>query len=196
VVAQLSGARTTLEGWSIATAYVSFIMLGISLSLGPLNVIRRKHNPTHMVLRRDFGVGGGIAALVHTALGLQVHMGGVLLRYFTIPDPVPKGRVAFVAANYIGLIAAGVLAFLVMISNDVAIRRLGLARWKKAQRLAYVAAIATAAHGLLYQFQENRVFWAILFLAAASVFVFVLQVKGRHARTDGVTREKQSPAPR
>lgn len=170
-------------------------MLGISLSLGPLNVLRRKHNPTHMVLRRDFGVGGGIAALVHTALGLQVHMGGAIVKYFTLPDPVPAGRVAFVAANYIGLVAAAVLAFLVMISNDVAIRRLGLARWKSAQRLAYVAAAATAAHGLLYQLQENRVLWAILFLVAASFFVLVLQVKGRHARAEKVTREKQSRAP-
>ena len=175
--------HSRVEEWSLATAYVALLLLAVSLSLGPLNLVRRRHNPVHNSVRRDFGIAAGFAALLHTALGLQVHLGGQVARYFTLPADPPSGSMAFVAANYLGLISAGIFLGLVAISNNPAIRKLGLPRWKRAQRLSYAAAAAAAAHGFIYQFLEKRgvTGWAV----SVSVFFIVslLQLHGRRHRT-------------
>lgn len=182
-IAAVSGARTRVAAWSTGTAYVAFVLLAVSLSLGPLNVLRERHNPVHSVLRRDFGMAAGIAAITHTLLGLQVHMGGSVGRYFTLPDHVSPSRVAFVTTNYAGLAASLVLLILVAISNNISIRAVGLERWKSVQRIVYFAAVATAVHGLLYQLIEKRFLGAVAFLAVASLAVLMLQLRGRKAKT-------------
>jgi sulfoxide reductase heme-binding subunit YedZ len=180
---------TRIEEWSIATAYVAILLLAITLILGPLNLLRRRRNPTHSVIRRDFGIAAGICSLIHTALGLQVHMGGRLVRYFTLPDNPSSGLTAFLVANYLGLMSAGMLLMLVVISNDIAIRRLGLARWKRTQRLLYPAVIGVAAHGFIYQFLEKRALAGILVLAAAFLGVGWVQLRG--AAASRLLRERE-----
>ena len=39
--------------WSMATAYVGLALLGATLALGPLSVLRRRPNPVSTDLRRD-----------------------------------------------------------------------------------------------------------------------------------------------
>lgn len=180
-IAPFASHRSTLQGWSLGTAYVAFVLLAVSLSIGPLNVLRGYHNPVHNALRRDVGISAGIAALIHTGLGLQVHAGGVLARYFTLPEPRTPSGAAFVSTNYLGLVSAGILALIVGLSNNISIGTMGLHRWKRAQRLTYVAAGAAIVHGLLYQALEKRSIWLILFVAVASVAVLVLQLAGARA---------------
>ena len=187
-IARLIHARSVIEAWSFGSAYVAFLLLAISLSLGPLNLLRRRHNPVHSTLRRDFGIASGIAAIVHTLLGLQVHMGGDLSRYFLPSAPPTSQNTAFVTANYVGLTSALVLALLVTISNNISIRRLGLPRWKKVQRTVYVAAIAAIVHGLLYQLLEKRMPVLIGFVIAVSLAVAVLQLNGRRAMSGSASR--------
>lgn len=136
------------------------------------------------MVRRDFGIAAGVAALIHTILGLQVHMGGRLVRYFTLPSPSSSSGLAFVSTNYIGLAAAIVFLGLVAISNNCSIRMLGLDRWKRLQRFVYGAAIATVVHGLLYQLIEKRFAGAIGFVCIMSIGVLVLQLRGRNARRE------------
>lgn len=150
--------------------------------LGPLNVLRQKHNPVHSAVRRDVGITAGIAALVHTVLGLQVHAGGTLIGYFTVRGPGGPTAVAFVTANYVGLLSAAILAVLVSISNNVGVRSLGLPRWKKIQRTAYVAAAAALVHGVIYQLLERRQVAIIMLLVAIAVAVIMVQVRGTRAR--------------
>ena len=164
--------------------------------LGPLNILRQKHNPVHSAVRRDVGITAGIAALVHTVLGLQVHMGGTLMGYFTVPSPGGPTAVAFVAANYIGLLSAAILAVLVSISNNVGVRSLGLPRWKKIQRAAYVAAAAAVVHGVIYQVLESRRLAIIIFVVGTAAVVVVVQVRGARARreTAPVSESSQTDA--
>ena len=42
--------------------------------LGPLNVIRGRRNPVSFDLRRDLGIWSGVMALLHAAVGLNVHL--------------------------------------------------------------------------------------------------------------------------
>ena len=48
------------ERFSTATAYVGIGLLAVTLSLGPLNVLRRRPNPVSFNLRRDFGIWSAI----------------------------------------------------------------------------------------------------------------------------------------
>jgi len=164
--------------------------------LGPLNVLRRMHNPVHSAVRRDVGIAAGLAGLVHTALGLQVHMGGALAQYFTFAPTAGPARMAFVAANYVGLVSTLVLAGLVAISNNPSVRALGLPRWKKLQRMAYIAAGAALMHGIMYQLLEKRGLAAIALVIATAGAVIVLQVKGLSARskTGAVTDSERGDA--
>ncbi len=42
--------------WSMSTAYTSLLLFGITLLIGPLNILLRKHNPVSSDIRRDFGI--------------------------------------------------------------------------------------------------------------------------------------------
>ncbi len=178
-----------VEAWSTSTAYVAFLLLAVSLIIGPLNVIRGRANPIHSSLRRDVGVTAGAYALLHTWLGLQVHMGGSLVRYFTPAEPRSTDGTLFVATNYVGLISALILVVLVFISTNVAIRTLGLGRWKAIQRTAYLAAAAATAHGIVYQVVGNRAKTLIALVIIAATSVLILQLKGvRERKAESLTQ--------
>src|SRR5260370_1392771 len=67
---------------SMATAYAGLILLAVSLWIGPWNVLRRRPNPVSFDLRRDIGIWTGILAILHTAIGLTVHLRGRMWMYF------------------------------------------------------------------------------------------------------------------
>jgi hypothetical protein len=71
--------------WSMATAYAGLALLGFTLLVGALNVLRSRPNPTSTDLRRDAGISATLVILVHVVLGLFVHMGGNPLHYFFFP---------------------------------------------------------------------------------------------------------------
>ena len=158
-------------------------MLVATLAIGPLNLLRRRPNPTSTDLRRDLGLWAGVFGIVHTVAGLQVHMHGELLRYFTVGS---AGRnfatLGFVAANWLGLLSVLLLGVLVSISSDAALRFLGKEKWKLVQRSAYVVIVAVIVHGALYQILEKRrSLLALIFLLLATG-VAVFQLAGVQAR--------------
>lgn len=177
VAAELFGGRSPIESWSLGTAYTALGLLAASMLLGPLNVLRGARNPVHVAIRRDIGIAAAAFAIGHTVLGLQVHMGGDIARYFSFAAASSNALKAFVAANFTGLLSAFVLAGLVAISNDGAVRRLGLSKWKSLQRLAYVAAAAAVIHGLAYQILERRAPLLVAVVAAAAVAVIAVQLR-------------------
>ncbi|MGE0470185.1 MAG: hypothetical protein AB7L09_19945 [Nitrospira sp.] len=168
--------------WSMATAYVGLALIGLSLIIGPINVLRGHHNPLNASLRRDIGIWGGIAGLVHTVVGSQVHMAGRFWIYFLYPREeshlIPFRYDLFGLANYSGLGVSLVLVLLLSLSNNAALTRLGSQRWKSLQRWNYAGFALLVIHGAIYQLLEKRMAGFVLVFATAVLFVGTLQISG------------------
>ncbi len=180
IVWPLTAHRSLAEGLSFATAYAGFILLAVALAVGPVNVLRRRPNPVSTDLRRDIGIWAGLSGVAHTIAGLQVHMHGDFVRYFA-PAPgvhADRSAKAFFSANYLGLAAAILLLVLVSISNDIALRKLGVPRWKLVQRSTYVVLAAVIIHGALYQLLEKRAAFLVIVFGAIALIVVALQLAG------------------
>jgi methionine sulfoxide reductase heme-binding subunit len=164
---------------SMATAYAGLIFLAASLWLGPWNVLRRQPNPVSFDLRRDIGIWTSILAIVHTAIGLTVHLRGRMWMYFFKGlHPLKLQNTQFGFANFTGLGAALLFLMLLAISNDLSLRTLKARRWKSMQRWTYIAFLLTGAHGIAYQLIEKRhVPWVLIF-AAVLTAVAVAQYLG------------------
>jgi methionine sulfoxide reductase heme-binding subunit len=164
---------------SMATAYASLIFLAVSLWLGPWNVLRLRPNPISFDLRRDIGIWTGILAIVHTAIGLTVHLRGQMWMYFFKRlHPLKLQNTQFGFANYAGLGAALLFVMLLVISNDLSLRTLKTRRWKSLQRWTYAAFILTGVHGIAYQLTEKRHLPWVLVFAGVMIGVAVGQILG------------------
>jgi sulfoxide reductase heme-binding subunit YedZ len=153
---QLFSARHDLVSQlSIATAYPALALTSAALVLGPWNLLRGRHNPVSFDLRRDLGIWAGIMALMHTVVGLNVHLRGRPWLYF-VDEHERLRHDVFGFGNDTGLIAALLFLLLLAISNDLSLRRLGTRRWKSLQRWTYVAAALTLLHAIAYQQVEKR----------------------------------------
>src|SRR5260370_26820504 len=141
---------------SMATAYAGLLFLAVSLWIGPWNVLRRRPNPVSFDLRRDIGIWTGILAILHTIIGLTVHLLGRMWMYFLKSlHPLKLQNTQFGFANFTGLRSALLFLMLLVISNDISLHALGLRRWKSLQRWTYAALALTAAHGIAYQLVEK-----------------------------------------
>lgn len=177
---------------SMATAYASVALMAWALIIGPWRVRRGGSIVTSLDLRRDVGIWSAVLAAAHVLTGLQVHMQGMWRYYFVwrspAGHPLPLRTDAFGIANWAGLAATVLLALLVAISNDRSLRSLGAARWKRLQRLTYVAATLTGLHGIAFQLMDRRSAPFIVVMLALIAVVVVFQLQGRRlmrARHDG-----------
>src|SRR6266851_6719359 len=129
---------------SMATAYAGLNFLAVSLWIGPWNVLRRRPNPVSFDLRRDIGIWTGILAILHTVIGLTVHLRGRMWMYFFKSlHPLKLQNTQFGSANFTGLGASLLFLMLLAISNDVSLRTLKTLRWKSLQRWTYAAFLLT-----------------------------------------------------
>ena len=142
---------------SMGTAYAALALTALALGLGPWNVLRRRPNPVSFDLRRDVGIWAGLMAVLHTVVGLQVHLRGRMYLYFVKRlHPLTWRRDQFGAANYTGLLSALLFLGLLVLSNDWTLRRLGRRRWKNLQRWTYAAGGLMVVHGFIFQAIEKR----------------------------------------
>jgi sulfoxide reductase heme-binding subunit YedZ len=143
---------------SMASAYSALAFFVVSLCLGQWSVLRSRPNPVSFDLRRDIGSSAaGLIALFHAGVGLTVHLRGRMWMYFLKrlhPLTLQTTRLGF--SNYTGLATAMVLLLLLLISNDISLRKLGIKRWKALQRFSYLAFALTMAHGAAYQLVEKQ----------------------------------------
>lgn len=168
---------------SFATAYPALILLAATLAIGPFNVLTRRRNPVSLDLRRDLGIWAGILAIVHTAIGQDVHLRGRPWLYYVYERGshhlIPIRHDVFGLANYTGAFCTLVVLLLLATSNDYSLRRLGTRSWKKLQRWNYAAFVLLAIHALAYE--EGIEHQKLPFLAATIVglaLALVLQLWG------------------
>jgi len=172
---------------SLGTGYVSLALLAASLAIGPIRIAAGLRSPPSMDLRRDVGVCASLFAVAHVITGLQVHMRGAMWKYFLDPNRGPVTVVprldAFGLANYTGIAATALLLALVAISNDFAVRRMGVARWKRVQRWSYAAAAFVVIHSVVYQLLDRRTTPFVVAFVAIVLPTLLVQITGvRHAR--------------
>jgi sulfoxide reductase heme-binding subunit YedZ len=149
----------------MGTAYSGLVLLVVCLSIGPWKVLRGRPNPISFDFRRDIGIWAGVLAVVHTGIGLTVHLRGRMWMYFFSKlHPLKIQNTKFGLANYLGLAAVLLFLGLLAISNDFALRSFKSKKWKSLQRWTYAAAVLTVAHGVLFQSVESRkAAWLIAF---------------------------------
>ena len=167
--------------WSMATAYVGLALLGTTLALGPLNVLRRRPNPVSTDLRRDIGIWAGMVSVAHFVVGLQVHMKHRYLYWFREIEATNELRVRtdlFGFANHTGLAATLIAALLLALSNDYFLRRLGTPRWKWWQRWNYALLVLVAIHGVAFQMVEKRKVAFVIVLGAMLACTALIQYLG------------------
>lgn len=180
---------------SMATAYSSLLFLCATLLLGPWNTLRRRPNPVSFNLRRDIGIWAGLLAILHTAVGLTVHLRGRMWMYFLKQrHPLKLQTGLFGSANDLGLLSALLFLMLLVISNDISLRTLGLQRWKSLQRWTYAAVGLAIIHGILFQLVEKRHLPWVFFFATLALIIIIAQLGGViHARS-GRRNNSEVPA--
>jgi methionine sulfoxide reductase heme-binding subunit len=112
-------------------------------------------------------------ALLHTGVGLNVHLRGRPWLYFV--DQHHRVRLdLFGFGNDTGLTAALIFLLLLALSNDLSLRRLGLQKWKSLQRWTYLVVVLTVLHAIAYQRIEKRqlAFEALMWVITATMTAF------------------------
>lgn len=160
--------RDVISRASFATAYPALALLAWTLLIGPWNVLRRRANPVSSDLRRDVGIWAGVVSVVHAAVGQCVHLRGRPWLYYVYGATehhhvLPVRHDLFGLANYSGAMGTLVLIALLATSNDLSLRRLGAAEWKKLQRWNYAVFALVAVHAFAFQgVEKQKPAWVVL----------------------------------
>jgi sulfoxide reductase heme-binding subunit YedZ len=146
------GMRLTSQV-TMATGYVATMLLGLTLLIGPMNLLLRRRHPISSPLARDIGTWATIVGVVHVIFGFQVHGGNAsdistFYAYF-FADGWPLAN-SFGLGNWVGLAALVIVVLLITISNDRALRELKAKRWKSLQRLNYTLFGLVILHAFFY----------------------------------------------
>jgi hypothetical protein len=110
------------RGFSISrlaspTGDAALVLLGLTLLVGPANLLLGRRNPPNNYLRRDLGAWTAAYGIVHVVAGFQGHSGGAfgLVGYFVADGrPLTDG---FGLGNWTGLAATVIVAGLLVIST-------------------------------------------------------------------------------
>ena len=134
-----------------ATGYVALALLALTLLIGPANLLLRRRNPVSSYLRRDVGAWTAALSGVHVIVSLKVHGSGQIrdFLHFFVADGSPL-RNSFGLGNWTGLAGLVVVAGLLALSSDAALRKLKARNWKRLQRLNYVLFALVIVHAFFY----------------------------------------------
>jgi sulfoxide reductase heme-binding subunit YedZ len=136
---------------TVATGYVALALLALTLLIGPANLLLRRRNPVSSYLRRDVGAWTALFSVVHVVVSLTVHGSGQIRHFlnFFVADGSPL-RNSFGLGNWTGLAALVIVAVLLALSSDAALRKLKARNWKRLQRLNYVLFALVIVHAFFY----------------------------------------------
>jgi sulfoxide reductase heme-binding subunit YedZ len=195
--------RFSMSQMTIATGYVATALLGLTLLIGPANLLLRRRNPVSTYLARDTGTWAAIFSIVHVILGLQLHgRGGAFgfLNYFVARNGSVLTN-SFGLGNWTGLAALVIVVGLLALSTDRTLRELKAKRWKNLQRLNYALFALAVLHAFFYGALLRMTSPFTLVLIGTVVAIFVGQLAGiwlfrrRLSRTAASRREREPAAP-
>jgi sulfoxide reductase heme-binding subunit YedZ len=165
----------------VALGYLSLSLIFVTLLIGPLNLLRLRHNPVNIDLRRDVGIWAGITGCWHVLLVFRgTLLNDQILRYFLQTGCcgyTPLLNV-FGISNDLGLFATLLLILLLALSNAVSLRVLKGKRWKQLQRLTYPLVLLAVAHTFGYQYLNLRGPFLLVLLIIPIVIVLACQGLG------------------
>jgi sulfoxide reductase heme-binding subunit YedZ len=174
-----------LDRLSITSAYLFLALLCAGLSVGPLRALKSGRPTLNSHLRRDIGIWAALAGLLHLYLAMVASMTPEYMALFVdIANPAPSAAVRRELYSWsviAGLVVGVLLLVLLTLSNDKSLRLLGSRWWKRLHRSSYIAFVLTVLHGFAFQVLESRTWSLILLLAAATLGIMVLQVRGARA---------------
>ncbi|HEY0754522.1 MAG TPA: ferric reductase-like transmembrane domain-containing protein [Ktedonobacteraceae bacterium] len=157
----------------IALGYLSLLLVGVTLLIGPLNLLRQRRNPVNIDLRRDIGIWAGLTGCWHAFLALRGSLNYQrILLYFFRQDNTPL-LTLYGLSNDAGLFATLLLLLLLALSNTLTLRKLKGKRWKWLQRFNYLLILLALAHSFGFQSLNLRGplwTWAVLVL----IFIILL----------------------
>ncbi len=156
---------------AVASGYVAVGLLGLTLLIGPANLLLRRRNPVSSYLRRDLGTWTAIFSVVHVVVGFRVRGGSGTFRFldFFVADGRPL-TTSFGLGNWTGLGALVIVVGLLAISTNRSVRELKAERWKGLQRLNYTLFALVVLHAVFYG--------ALLRMTSPFTFVLVFTVAG------------------
>ena len=157
-----------------ATGYVALALLALTLLIGPANLLLRRRNPVSSYLRRDVGAWTAVFSGVHVIASLKVHGSGQIgdFLHFFVADGSPL-RSSFGLGNWTGLAALVIVAVLLALSSDAALRKLKAKNWKRLQRLNYALFALVIVHAFFYGalLRETSPYTILLGLGVVAVVV-------------------------
>jgi DMSO/TMAO reductase YedYZ heme-binding membrane subunit len=182
-VPSLSGDEGTLaDRLSIFSAYLCLYLFTAALLVGPLKVWRSGQPLLNNHLRRDIGIWGGLAGLLHfwlaNVLAMTWEYVGIFVENASAPPSAAVRDQLYLWGTILGYVVAVVILVLLTLSSDRMLRRVGKSWWKRLQRLSYVAFIATVAHAFAFQVLESRPSPWIILVAVVTLAVVSLQIIG------------------
>lgn len=125
-------------------AFTALVLIGLSLTLSAVCYFW-DFADKQIIYRKYLGITGFVFALAHTLVSLFF-----LPEHFTLPTDFLERWQPFLT----GLLALVILAFMAVISNNWAIKKLGGGNWRKLMRIAgYTALILTIIHLTLHKYQ-------------------------------------------
>jgi methionine sulfoxide reductase heme-binding subunit len=143
--------RSSWRRLTTATGYVALALLALTLLIGPANLLLRRRNPVSSYLRRDVGAWTALFSGAHVVVSLKVHGSGAIgdFLHFFLVDGEPLTN-SFGWGNWTGLAALVVVAGLLALSSDAALRRLKARNWKRLQRFNYALFALVVVHAFFY----------------------------------------------
>lgn len=161
----------------IALGYLSLLLVGVTLIIGPLNLLRSRRNPVNIDLRRDVGIWAGIAGCWHVLLVVRgTVLNGQILYYFLQAGGYGLQLNIYGFSNDTGLFATILLLLLLALSNAASLRFLKGKWWKRIQRLTYLLALLAVAHTFGYQYLNGR--GEFLFVMVIILIILTLVCQG------------------
>ena len=162
---------------TIGFGYLCVLFLCVTLLLGPLNLLRKRINPVNIDLRRDTGIWAGITGCLHVVFAVIRDSRGNILSFFFGGGGIALVNVRDVS-NDLGLIATILLIVLMVLSNQLTLRKLKGKRWKTLQRLNYVLVPLAIVHTLIYERLNGREKPFIDVTAIVILLVLIVQFIG------------------
>ena len=168
---------------TIGMGYLSLLLIGVTLSIGTLNLWllhRRRRNPVNIMLRRDTGIWAAFTGIIHVIFGLMINARGDILSNFRrwTEDGYELLLNRRGLSNWVGVAATLVLVLLLLTSNTLMLRKLRGPRWKLLQRLNYALIGLVLIHTFVYQDISRREAPFETAVIIGTLFVIVVQAAG------------------